>query len=138
MGVKRGLRRRGFRGGGRAGGSNLIAPLARDVCTDVADKKKISRDWCASLHKRSSASPTSIAKLQKGVSPAVSAHYLEMSRCVNYRGAARPWCIIWPLFLSLYKHHTLTLLNTHCVYLSVTHTCTQMNPAQLFFFFSFF
>lgn len=134
MGVKRGLRRRGFRGGGRAGGSNLIAPLAGDVCTDVADKKKkLLETGVHPCIKEAARVRLPSAKLQKGVSPAISAHYLEMSRCVNYRGAARPWCIIWPLFLSLYKHHTLTLLNTHCVYLSVTHTCTQMNPAQLFF-----
>lgn len=50
------------------------------------------------------------AKLQKGVSPAVSAHYLEMSRGVNYRGAARPVPgVSFGLFFFLYTNTTHSL-----------------------------
>lgn len=111
------------------GFKSYSAPLAGDVRTDVADvwrKKKMTGDW--SMHKRNSASPTCIGQItERSFSSRIcSLPGDETLRRLQSSSTSLVYHLASFSF-SLQTQHTL--LNTHCVCLSVTHTCTQINPA---------
>lgn len=136
MGVKRGLRRRGFRGRREGRGFKSYSATRRRRLHRCGRQKRISRNWCASLHKRSSASPTSIGQItERSFSSRIcslpgdeSLRKLQRSRTsLVYHLASFSFSIQTP--------HTHSLKHTLCVSLCYTHVHTDESGTTFFFIF---